>query len=123
VLSVRKFFCKNAPCKRRIFAERLPEVVAPHSRTTARLTILLRAIAFALGGEAGSRLAERIGVSASPAALISLIRRTPLPDPLPARVLGVDDWAKRKGRSYGTAIVDLERHHRLSAPPHTWFRN
>ncbi len=117
VLSVRKFFCKNAPCKRRIFAERLPEVVAPHSRTTARLTILLRAIAFALGGEAGSRLAERIGVSASPAALISLIRRTPLPDPLPARVLGVDDWAKRKGRSYGTAIVDLERHQLIDLLP------
>src|SRR3712207_6044320 len=81
ILCVRKFFCRTPSCVRRIFTERLPEVVAPYSRTTERLNVLLRAIAFALGGEAGDRLAKRIGVSTSPATLISLIRRTPLPNP------------------------------------------
>jgi transposase len=117
VLHVRKFFCKNASCKRCIFAERLPDVVAPRARTTERLTVLLRAIAFALGGEAGARLAKRIGVIASPATLISLIRKTPLPTPNPARILGIDDWAKRKGRSYGTAIVDLQEHRLIELLP------
>src|SRR3712207_2498480 len=79
--------------------------------------MLLRAIAFALGGEAGDRLAKRIGVSTSPATMISLIRRTPLPNPPAARVLGVDDWAHRKGRSCGTAIVDLKRHRLIEHLP------
>ena len=51
ILCVRKFFCRTPSCcVRRIFTERLPEVVAPYSRTTERLNVLLRAIAFALGG-------------------------------------------------------------------------
>lgn len=110
VLNVRKFFCKTTSCTRCIFTERLPDVITPYSRATERLTELLRAVAFALGGEAGSRLAKRIGLSVCPATLISLIRKTPLPDHSPARILGVDDWARRKGRNYGTALVDLERH-------------
>lgn len=98
ILRVRRFFCKAPSCTRRIFTERLSGVVAPWARTTQRLTVLLRAVAFALGGEAGARLAKRIGLTTSPATLISLIRRTPLPDPTPARVLGVDDWGATRGR-------------------------
>lgn len=110
VLRVRKFFCRTSSCKRHVFTERLPEIVAPYSRATERLTALLRAIAFALGGEAGSRLARHIGLAISPATLISLIRKAPLPEQSPAPLLGVDDWAHRKGVHYGTALVDLEKH-------------
>ena len=60
-LHVRKFVCTNAQCPRRIFTERLPDVVAPWARRTRRLAAWLVAIGLALGGAAGVRLSRRLG--------------------------------------------------------------
>ena len=65
-LHARRFFCRNQECQGRIFTERLPNVVAPYARRTTRLGDLLTLIGFAMGGEAGNCLVERMGLEASP---------------------------------------------------------
>jgi transposase len=116
-LSARRFFCDQPTCLRRIFTERLPGVVAPYARRTVRLEAWLRALAFALGGEAGARLLRALGLLASPDTLLRQIRRTPLPARPAPQVVSVDDWCRRRGHSYGALLVDLERRHVVDLLP------
>jgi transposase len=114
---VRKFFCANPRCPRAVFAERLDGVAAAWARRTDRQRDSLTAIAFALGGEAGARLARDLGMATSPDTLLRLIRGCPEDDLPTPSVLGVDDWAIHKGLTYGTILVDLERHRPVDVLP------
>jgi transposase len=108
-VAVRRFACPQTDCPRRIFTERLPGFAAPWARTTDRLRQTETDIGSSLGGEAGARLAVRMAITTSPDTLLRRVKRlksTPAKSP---RVVGIDDWAWRKGQRYGTIVVDLER--------------
>lgn len=117
LIHARRFFCPTPGCSRKTFRERLPALVAPGARRSNGLRAALAQIAFALGGEAGRRLAVALGMPASAATLLRLVCAASPTQADPPRVLGIDDWAWRKATRYGTILCDLERHRAVDVLP------
>ena len=116
-LHARKFACPTPSCRRQIFTERFPVLVAPSARRSRRFTDRCRTLALATNAQTTVQLAADLGLAISGSTILRLMRQSPLRSPLAPRVIGVDDWAMRKRKTYGTIIVDLERHHVLDLLP------
>ena len=117
VLQVRRFFCEEQTCVRKIFAERFPSLTLPRVKFTLRLQEALREMGFELGGEAGARLGKKLSYPGSPDSILRLVKRTELPAASSPRVVGLDDWSWKRRLRYGTLICDLESHHPIDVLP------
>jgi transposase len=117
LVSVRRFRCANPGCPAATFAEQVPGLTAFYQRRTPGLRALLEAVALALAGRAGARLAGALGAAASRHALIGLVRAMPDPEAGLVTVLGADDVAVRKGQHYATVLVDMGTHEVIDLLP------
>ncbi|MFE2267604.1 transposase [Streptomyces griseosporeus] len=93
---------------RRTFVEQVPGLTRRHGQRTERLRSTLVSVGLALAGRAGARLTAILGVSVSRSTVLRLIDALPEPEAPAPRVVGVDEYATRKGRHYGTVLVDVE---------------
>ncbi|MER6151578.1 ISL3 family transposase [Streptomyces hirsutus] len=107
-LRVRRFRCRNTRCPRQTFVEQIPGLTRRYGHRTERLRSTLAAVGLALAGRAGARLAAVLGVSVSRSTVLRLVDALPEPEVPAPRVVGVDEYATRKGRHYGTVLVDVE---------------
>jgi transposase len=116
-LQVRKFFCENLDCSRKIFTERFTEQLNSYSRRFERLNELITSMGLELGGNVAQRIGKLCYVKISASTILRLVIKCPIPAIRLPKIIGVDDWAFKKRLKYGTIIVDLEKNEVIDLLP------
>ena len=107
LVQVRKFFCDVKACARKIFVERLAPFVEPLARVTTRLSESVQVIGFVTGGMLGARLTDRLGIQTCWMTILRRMMARPTAPVEQVVELGIDDFAFRRGRKFGSILVDM----------------
>jgi transposase len=110
LVQVRKFFCDERTCSRKIFAERITPFARPWARVTTRLSESVQSIGFATGGMLGARLTDRLGIQTCWMTILRRMMARPTAPVERVVELGIDDFAFRRGRNFGSILVDMQSH-------------
>jgi len=117
-LEVRRFRCGDSGCRRKIFAEQFEgEITQPFARRTSRLQNIVHHLGLALGGRPGQSLARRLLLPVSKDTLLRAVRSHSFDQHATPQVVGIDDWAWKRGHRYGTIVCDLERRRIIDVLP------
>ena len=118
VIKARRFWCDTVLCGRRIFCERFDDrVLARYSRRTQRLETIVHHLGLALGGRPAAAFANRLMMPVSNDTLLRVVRRRTADQNDKLSVIGIDDFAFRRGQTYGTIVCDLERRKPITLLP------
>jgi transposase len=127
-LTVRRFVCLNPACAKKTFVERFPDWLPIYARRTERLTAVMRRVGFEVSAESARRIFRCLQITTSGDTVLRVVKRTPVVNNTLPRVVGLDDWAIRKGHRYGSIIIDQETNRvvelvkgRLAEDIQPWF--
>lgn len=126
---MRRFRCANPACPQTTFAEQFPDWLPAYARRTVRLTDVMRQVGFEVSAESSRRVLKALRITTSGDTVLRIVKRTLVAVPTQLKVVGLDDWAIRKGQRYGSIIIDQETHRvvelvkgRLSDDIQPWFK-
>lgn len=117
LVCVRKFFCQVSTCVRKIFAERLTPFVEPWARVTQRLYQIVQVLGLATGGRLGVRVTDRLGIQTCRTTILRRIMALPMLPVKHVSELGIDDFSFRRGKKFGTILVDMQSHQTIDLLP------
>jgi len=100
-------------CPQHIFAESFPGLARRYARMTDRLIQALQALGVTANGADGAYVSSSLAMPTTAKTLIRRVLALPLPKDRSVRIVGIDEWAWKKGSPYGTLLVDLQ-HRRIT---------